>query len=484
MDRVLLLMALQGAMGAFDTLYHHEVTERLTWRRLAAGELRVHGARNLLYAVLFGALAWSEWHGPLALLLAAVMLVELVLTLVDFLMEDRTRDLPPSERVTHTLLAINFGAVLGAFAPELLAWSALPAGFAWRGHGALSWIASAFGGGVLLWGGRDLSRARTLERSETTAAPSVAAVLPGRLAILITGGTGFIGTRLAELLAEVGHRVTVLTRDPRKGRKFLGRVTLIENLATLGRDTPFDAVVNLAGAPVAGGRWTPKRRQLLIESRLATTRAVVKLIERSRRKPSVLVSGSAVGFYGCDEHVTFTEASAGKDAFTHELCAAWEAEALAAQRSGVRVCCLRTGIVLGAEGGALAPMLLPFELGLGGRMGNGRQWMSWIHRDDIVGLIIHAIAVDSVEGVINGTAPEPVRNADFARALGRALHRPALLPVPGFALRLALRQLADEVLLGGQRVLPQKAIETGYQFLYPTLEEALGEICGKHRSGS
>ncbi|HUH85156.1 MAG TPA: TIGR01777 family oxidoreductase [Stellaceae bacterium] len=432
----------------------------------------------------FLALAWSEWHGPLALLLVLVMAGELMLTLAAFVIEDRTRDLPPSERVTHTLLAVNFGVVLGAFAPQLVHWSALPAGFTWREHGLLSWIASAFGGGVLLWGGRDLARARTLERTETIAAPAVAGVLPGRLAILITGGTGFIGTRLAEVLAEAGHRVTVLTRDPRKGRKFLGRVTLIDNLATLGRDTPFDAIVNLAGAPVVGGRWTAKRRQLLLESCLATTRAVVKLIERSRRKPAVLVSGSAVGFYGSDADQSFTEVSTAKPDFTHELCAAWEAEALAAQRSGVRVCCLRTGIVLGADGGALAPMLLPFELGLGGRIGQGRQWMSWIHRDDIVGLIIHAIAVDSVDGVINGTAPEPVRNVDFARALGRALHRPALLPVPAFALRLALGQLAEEVLLGGQRVLPQKAIETGYQFLYPTLEEALGEICGRHRSGS
>jgi len=170
MDRVLLLMALQGAMGAFDTLYHHEVSERLTWRRCAARELRLHGARNLLYALLFLAFAWSEWHGPLALVLMLVMAAELLLTLADFVIEDRTRDLPASERVTHTLLAINFGVVLGAFTPELVAWSGLPAGLAWRGHGLLSWIASTFGGGVLLWGGRDLARGRALERLGAIAA--------------------------------------------------------------------------------------------------------------------------------------------------------------------------------------------------------------------------------------------------------------------------------------------------------------------------
>jgi uncharacterized protein len=314
--------------------------------------------------------------------------------------------------------------------------------------------------------------------TERSPAPALAALLPPRQCILVTGGTGFVGSRLCEILAEAGHRVTVLTRDPRQGRKFRGRVTLIDNVATLGRDTPFDALVNLAGEPVLGGRWTAERRRLLIDSRIETTRALVRLIARSRRKPFVLVSGSAIGFYGVDEDATFTEESAGRPSFTHDLCAAWEAAALAAEAQGVRVCLLRTGIVLGLEGGALAGMRLPFALGLGGRMGSGRQWMSWIHLDDLVGLIIHAMVVETVRGPLNGTAPEPVRNAAFAKALGRALHRPALLPVPAFALRLALGELADEVLLGGQRVLPKKAEETGYQFLYPTLAEALKEIVG------
>ncbi|HEV8026283.1 MAG TPA: TIGR01777 family oxidoreductase [Stellaceae bacterium] len=314
--------------------------------------------------------------------------------------------------------------------------------------------------------------------AEATLAPALAAMLPPRQAILVTGGTGFIGTRLCAILAEAGHRVTVLTRDPRNGRKFKGRVTLIDNLSTLGRDTPFDAVVNLAGEPMVARRWTPERRRLLCESRVETTRSVVKLIARSRRKPAVLVSASAVGFYGIDDAATFTESSPGLPAFTHDVCRAWEAEALEAERLGVRVCLLRTGIVLGAEDGALARMLPVFALGLGGRIGSGRQWMSWIHLDDIVGLIIHAMVVETVRGPLNATAPEPVRNADFAAALGRALHRPALLPIPAFALRLALGQLADEVLLGGQRVLPQQAQETGYQFLYPTIEEALKEIVG------
>jgi uncharacterized protein (TIGR01777 family) len=329
-----------------------------------------------------------------------------------------------------------------------------------------------------IWRLRHQSAPHEQRSAEAVLAPALAAMLPPRQAILVTGGTGFIGTRLCTILAEAGHRVTVLTRDPRKGRKFKGRVTLIDNLSTLGRDTPFDAVVNLAGEPMVARRWTPERRRLLCESRVEMTRGVVKLIARSRRKPSVLVSASAIGFYGVDDAAIFTESSPGLPAFTHDVCMAWEAEALEAERQGVRVCLLRTGIVLGAEGGALARMLPAFTFGFGGRIGSGRQWMSWIHLDDIVGLIIHAMAVETVRGPLNATGPEPVRNADFAAALGRALHRPAVLPVPAFALRLALGQLADEVLLGGQRVSPQQAQETGYQFLYPTIEEALKEIVG------
>src|SRR6266853_567351 len=200
---------------------------------------------------------------------------------------------------------------------------------------------------------------RDPSRGESSAAPALAALLPPRQSILVTGGTGFIGARLCEILIEEGHQVTVLTRDPRNGRRFRGRVTLIDNLTTLGRDTRFDAIVNLAGEPVVAGRWTAQRRRALIDSRLATTRAVVRLIARSRRKPAVLVGGSAIGFYGCGEDASFTEDSPGR---------------------------------------AVARMRPPFALGLGGPMGSGSQWMSWIHRDDLAGMIIHAIAAETVRG--------------------------------------------------------------------------------------
>jgi len=478
MERVLMLMTLQGAMGAFDAIYHHEITERLAWRLGAARELAIHTCRNGFYAALYLAFAWAEWHGLWAVGFAAIVVSEILVTLLDFVTEDRSRDLPATERITHTLLAINFGVILAVLLPEFWRWAALPTAVLPASHGLWSWIATGIGAGALVDAVRDGTRSRAMRRKEDAPGPCLASVLPGHQSILITGGTGFIGTRLAEALADAGHAVTVLTRDPRKGRKFRGRVTLIESLQTLGRDTPFDAIVNLAGEPVAEGRWTPARKRRILESRLATTEAVVRFIAKAKKKPAVLVSGSAISFYGTDPETSFTEESEGAPGFGHDVCTEWEHAAREAERHGVRVVTLRIGLVLGASGGILARLLLPFECGLGGPMGSGRQWMSWIHLDDIVGLILHASATETVQGPMNGTAPEPVRNEDFARGLAHALRRPALLRLPAFVLRRAFGEMADHLMLSGQRVLPKQAEETGYQFLYPTLPEALREIVG------
>jgi uncharacterized protein (TIGR01777 family) len=283
--------------------------------------------------------------------------------------------------------------------------------------------------------------------------------------IAVTGASGFIGTRLCDAARARGHAVITVgrTSGERRWDPMAGPAPL----------QGADAVVHLAGEPVAEGRWSREKMDRIRDSRVTGTRNLVAGLRDTPAK--TLVCASATGYYGSRGDEELTEDSAPGADFLAGVCREWEAEAA---RSGVRTVSVRIGIVLGAEGGALARMLLPFELGLGGRMGSGRQWMSWIHRDDLVGLILHAIAVETVRGPLNGTAPEPARNADFARALGRALHRPALLPVPGVALRFALGQLADEVLLGGQRALPQKAAETGYQFLYPALDGALKEIVG------
>jgi len=290
---------------------------------------------------------------------------------------------------------------------------------------------------------------------------------------LITGGSGFIGSALCRSLVADGHRVTVLTRDIERARGrvpeavfLIDRLDFAENI---------DAVVNLAGENLAGGRWTAARKHEFVGSRIGTTKRLLDWIDRQDSAPAVLVSGSAIGWYGPrgDEELD-EDADIGND-FSAHLCRDWEAEASKAEALGVRVCCVRTGIVLGADGGALKKMLLPFRAGIGGRMGSGRQWMSWITRADIVALIRWLIDHDSARGAYNGTAPAPVTNAEFARALGAALNRPTLLPTPASALKLLFGEMAD-ILLTGQRVVPRRAMAEGFAFKYPELSAALSAV--------
>ena len=292
---------------------------------------------------------------------------------------------------------------------------------------------------------------------------------------LITGGSGFIGSALCRSLLAHGHRVTVLTRDFERARGRVPEAVFLIDRLDFAEDV--DAVVNLAGENLAGGRWTAARKHEFVASRIGTTKRLLDWIARQDSPPKVLVSGSAIGWYGAhgDEELD-EDADPGND-FSAHLCRDWEAEAIKAEALGVRVCRLRTGIVLGADGGALRKMLLPFRAGIGGRMGSGRQWMSWIARADLVALILWLIEHDGAHGPCNGTAPEPVTNAEFARALGAALHRPALLPTPAFALKILFGEMAD-ILLTGQRVVPKRASAGGFEFKYPDLAPALAAILG------
>lgn len=291
--------------------------------------------------------------------------------------------------------------------------------------------------------------------------------------VLVTGGTGFIGTALLPALQAAGHQVTVLTRNAGKARLPRG-VTAIERLEALA--TAPDAMINLAGENLGGRRWSARSKQLFVDSRIGTTTRLLDAIKRWPTPPKVLVSGSAIGWYGPRGDEVLTENSAPGDGFAAELCAKWEAVANAAETLGVRVACVRIGIVLGLPGGALGQMLPPFKLGLGGPLGSGQQWMSWVHRDDLVALMLRLVEDDSLRGAFNGTAPEPARNTDFTRALGRALKRPAILPMPGFALRTLVGGMADELLLQGQQVRPERALAAGFTFHYPTLDAALAEV--------
>lgn len=301
--------------------------------------------------------------------------------------------------------------------------------------------------------------------------------------IVIAGGTGFLGAPLADTLAAAGHAVVVLSRASsatsaaRPSGVRLVPWTPNGDAGSLAPDIDgADAVVNLAGESIAGARWSPGHKRRILDSRVKATRSLADAIARAAAPPAVLVNGSAVGYYGpCGDEVVTEEAPPGSD-FLARVCVEWEAEANRAASARTRVVCVRTGLVLARNGGALPKMLPPFKLFVGGRVGSGRQFWPWIHRDDWVALVGWAIANAGVSGPLNATAPDPVTNAAFAEALGGAMHRPALLPAPAFALRLMLGEMADALLLSGQRAVPSKARHQGFTFRHETLDGALRAI--------
>ena len=470
------LIAVQVFMGGFDTLVHHEGSERLAWRASQKTELRLHGVRNLFYMVIFLCLGWVEPHGLYTIALATILGVEVLITLWDFVEEDLTRKLPASERINHTLLALNYGAILALAGPVLWEWARLPSGVVLTSYGWWSAMATASAVGVGAFGLRDLLAAARSDRLVRGDPARLAAGLAPHRHVLVTGGTGFIGERLVEALVSAGHFVTVLTRDPDKADHLVHPVRRIPSLDQVHDSDRLDAVVNLAGEPIANGFWTRKKRARIIGSRVETTRAVLALIARLERKPECLISGSAIGWYGLRGDEVLTEEAGASPAFVHDVCAEWEGAAARVQ--GVRLVILRIGLVLGVEGGMLARLLTPFEFGAGGRMGSGRQWMSWIERDDLVRAICFVMGRQVVRGVVNATGPEPVRNAAFANALAGALHRPAVIPLPGWLIARGLGDLGRETMLGGQRVVPERLLQAGFRFAYPTLAPMLKDITG------
>ncbi|MFT4251864.1 MAG: TIGR01777 family oxidoreductase, partial [Caulobacter sp.] len=445
-DLIWILVFAQVAMGGFDTLYHHELTQRLAWRPSQKSELMLHGVRNLAYGVMFAALGWSRPEGVWALALLALMAGELVITLWDFVEEDRSRKLPASERVLHTLLTLNYGVVLALLTPRLLAWAQRPADLAPAFHGVWSLLCAVAAVGVVISGLRDLAAAARTGRIAADDPTPLVAAIPPRRAVLVTGGTGLIGARLVAALVGAGHEVTVLTRARANAAALPAPIRIVTDLSQIADDTRLDAVVNLAGEPIADGLWTIAKRHRIVRSRVRATQGLVALIARLEKKPKVLVSGSAIGWYGLRGDEPLTEADEGAPCFSRFICALWEKAAIRAEAHGVRVVRLRIGLVLSTQGGMLSRMLTPFEYGLGGPFGAGRHWMSWIHLDDVVRMIAHAIATPQWKGAVNATAPRPVTNRAFAAALGRALNRPALLPAPAWPLRAALGPFADELL--------------------------------------
>jgi uncharacterized protein (TIGR01777 family) len=295
--------------------------------------------------------------------------------------------------------------------------------------------------------------------------------------LLITGGSGFIGSRLVPVLSGQGYAVTVLTRYPeRTAQQFNHAVSTISRLDSLEATATFDVVINLAGQGIADKRWSRVVKEQLRESRLTITKNLINYLQSIENKPELLISGSAIGYYGGQGEDPVDEKTSCGSGFSSKLCVDWEREAQRAEALGVRTCYLRTGIVLGKNGGALSKMLPAFRLGLGGRMGTGRQWMSWVHIDDLIGMILCLIHNKTIQGAVNGTAPNPVTNKTFSSTLARALKRPAFIPMPAFVLKLMLGEMAQELLLSGQRVMPKKMLDAGYDFQYTELESALREV--------
>ena len=480
------LVALQIAMGGFDVIVHHELTERLAWKPNAGRELKLHAWRNVFYAVLFASFAVMRPTGFVAGVLIALMAVEIVITLWDFVEEDMTRKLPPSERCLHTLLAINYGAILALIGPEIVRWAALPSGIERADYGPGSVILILASAGVALFALRDFYTSRRAFRLGAVPEAAIGDILGERRHILVTGGTGFVGSALVVSLVKSGHDVTVLTRSVAHAGHLATPVRLVTSLDAVAAGERFDAIVNLAGAPIAGWLWTKAYRREIVASRLRTIDALRRLIARLETKPAVVIGASAVGFYGdCgDEILTEADGRGAKTTFSQRSCAIVERGMGTLAAPGVRIVNLRIGLVLGRDGGLLGRMLPAFDLALGGPIGSGQQWMIWIALPDLVQLIAFAIANPELDGAVNATAPVPVCNRDFAAALGHALGRPAILPLPALPLRMALGDFAVELLLTGQRVLPAKAEAAGFRFTYREIGPALAAAAGRGEGGT
>ena len=297
--------------------------------------------------------------------------------------------------------------------------------------------------------------------------------------ILLTGGTGLIGRTLCQHLQQQGHELWVWSRQPAQVPSLCSGARGVAHLQELNAVGPFDAVINLAGAPIADRPWTKSRRALLWQSRIDLTHKLVAWMAEQPTPPRVLLSASAVGWYGDRADACLDESSSpGGQDFGSRLCMAWEEEAQRAAHAGTRVALLRIAPVLASRGGMLARLLLPFKLGLGGRLGSGAQWMPWIHIEDLARLFDHLLLQANASGAYNACAPELLRNAAFTRTLARTLHRPALMPAPAWALRLGLGEMST-LLLGGQRLEPRRTQASGFVFSYPTLAPALADLLDK-----
>ena len=471
---MLALLTLQILLGALDNILHHEITERLPSRPSARRELALHSAREGIYGCLFLVFAWIDPRGVFATCVLLLLAAEIVITIADFLEEDHTRNLPRLERVLHTLLAIFYGGFLASTIPWLSLHALDTSGVTYVSHGVYSWFFSISSVGVFAFSIRNFLAVRRLGRHQ----PIPSTDHQSGRTILVTGGTGFVGAALVAKLHARGDRVFVHSRDPRQARALLGEdVHHISSLEVLPPETKLDAIVNLAGAPIIGLPWTANRRKTIWESRINGTSDLVAWMRKLDHQPHVLVSGSAIGYYGNRGDELLLETAENGKGFAAELCAAWEAAAMSSRESGTRVVCLRIGLVLHSTGGALPMMAFPAHFALGAIFGGGQQWMSWITRADLLRMIISAIDQPTWSGPINAVAPEPSRHADFQKSMARTLRRPLYLNVPAWLIGVGMGEMSS-IFLYSQRVVPAKAQGLGFTFDVHWASDALELLIG------
>jgi uncharacterized protein (TIGR01777 family) len=297
---------------------------------------------------------------------------------------------------------------------------------------------------------------------------------------LITGGTGLIGRALCESLIAEGDEVIVLSRNPAKVKSICGQqVRPISALTEIEPDTVIHVVINLAGEPIADQRWSDKKKHLIESSRVDFTKTLVDWLIHRNSKPECLISGSAVGWYGDGGDKKLTEQASYHEEYTHQLCDAWEKQALRAGQIGIRVCIVRTGLVLSTEGGVLEKMLLPFKLGLGGRLGTGQQYMPWIHITDMVNILKFLIDNEQFKGIFNGCSPKAATNSEFSQSLAQSLNRFAVLPAPAWLLKIALGEMS-RLLLTGQNAVPQRLLDSGFEFSFTDLDATMSNLLHDH----
>ncbi len=484
MELILTLAIIQGIIGAFDLFYHHEYLEKLPWRHTASKELILHGVRNFFYAIVFISFGWLQWHGMWAWVLMGILLIEVLITLWDFVEEDMSRKLPATERISHTILALNYGAILALYIPLLRQHATQPTAFAIHNYGMLSHAMTLYAIGVFLWGIRDLKSGLNLRQQGEKIMQHIPQLKQPHQQILVTGGTGFIGKPLCQTLIDGGHNVTILTRNSQKAAQhFTGDFRFIESIDSLKENDHFDVIINLAGEGVAQ-RWNDKSKQEILGSRLRVTHSLIDYLNRADKLPEIFIHASAIGIYGLSDENVFNEDSILKEkpeSFSEEICFEREKSLDPIHNMPIRLCNIRVGLVMEKDGGVLGKLLFPFEFCMGGKVGSGKQWMSWIHREDIIGMFYFLINNEKCEGTYNATAPKPEKQKDFARILSKAMRRPSFMPLPAFMVKLLFGRMGEEFLLSGQKVIPKHLLDEGYQFLYPDLPSAFEAIFKRNK---